>query len=280
MKEVVYASGSELRGPVKLFKNMFADLFSSWGLAKVLFKRDINAKYKQSLLGYVWAFLPTIFTSLIFTLASSSRTITVQETDIPYPAFVIFSMVIWQTFAEAINGPVQTISDSKVMLAKINFKREALIVSKFLEVWLNFLIKLVLVAGVVIYYHITIHWTVIFVPFAVSILILFGIVIGLLLSPLSLLYKDVAYGLALFINFFMFLTPVIYPKPLTGKFASIVNLNPVTHILEAIRRLTLNAAGFDFTSFYITSGCIVVLIFIAWLIFRLSMPFAIERVTS
>jgi lipopolysaccharide transport system permease protein len=280
MKEAVYTSGSELKNPVKLFKSMFADLFQSWGLAKVLFKRDINAKYKQSMLGYVWAFLPTLLTSLIFTLASTSRTITVRETDIPYPAFVILSMVIWQTFAEAINGPVQTISESKVMLAKINFKREALILSKFLEVWLNFLIKLVLVAGVVMYYDITIYWTVIFVPFAVSVLILFGILIGLFLSPLSLLYKDVAYGLALFINFFMFLTPVIYPKPLTGRFASIVNANPVTHILEAIRRLTLNAEGFDFTSFYITSGGIVVLVFVAWLTFRLSMPFAIERVTS
>lgn len=280
MNEVIYTSQSELKRPGRLLKNMFADLFSSWELAKSLLKRDLNAKYRQSVLGFLWAFLPALFTSLTFTLAAGSKTIVFKETDIPYPAFVIFSMVIWQTFVEAINGPVQTISESKVMLAKINFKREALILSKFLEVWVNFLIKLVLLVPVFLYFNIGVHWTVVFVPFALSVLMLLGILIGLFLSPLSLLYKDVSYGLSIFINFFLFVTPVIFPKPESGKFSEIVNLNPVTHLIEAIRKLTLNPEGFDFTSFYITSGSTLVLVFIAWLTFRLSMPFAIERVTS
>jgi lipopolysaccharide transport system permease protein len=280
MEEVVYTSQSELKKPGKLLKNMFKDLFSSWELARSLLKRDINAKYRQSVLGFLWAFLPALFTSLTFTLASNSRTIVFKETDIPYPAFIIFSMVIWQTFVEAINGPVQTISESKVMLAKINFKREALILSKFLEVWFNFFIKLILLVPVFIYFGIGVHWAVIFVPFALSVLILLGILIGLFLSPFSLLYRDVSYGLSIFVNFFLFITPVIFPKPETGDFAKIVNLNPVTHIIEAIRKLTLNPVGFDFTSFYITSAVIVGLVFIAWLTFRLSMPYAIERVTS
>jgi lipopolysaccharide transport system permease protein len=104
--------------------------------------------------------------------------------------------------------------------------------------------------------------------------------IGILLSPLSLLYKDVNYGLAVFINFFLFVTPVVFPKPLSGNFATVVNWNPVTHIIEATRKLTLNAVGFDFTSFYITAGLTLFLAFIAWIIFRLAMPFAIERITS
>ena len=132
VEEVVYAPESELRNPFRLFRRMLKDLFSSWELSKVLLKRDINAKYRQSVLGYLWAFLPALFTALAFTMASNSNTIQFNETEIPYPAFVIFSMVIWQTFVEAIHGPVQTISESKVMLAKINFKREALILSKFL----------------------------------------------------------------------------------------------------------------------------------------------------
>jgi lipopolysaccharide transport system permease protein len=277
--DIIYTPESELKRPLKLLRTMLNDLLSSWSLSKTLLKRDINAKYRQSILGYLWAFLPSLFTALAFTLANNSNTIQFKETEIPYPAFVIFSMVIWQTLVEAINGPVQTISESKVMLAKINFKREALILSKFLEVWVNFLIKLVLIAGVFIHFGISVSWTVVFVPFGVSILILLGILIGLLLSPLSLLYKDVSYGLAVFINFFLFITPVIFPKPTSGKFATLVNLNPVTHIIEAIRKLTLNP-DYDFTSFYLTGGIVLVFTFVAWMIFRLAMPFAIERVTS
>lgn len=280
MEEVVYTPQNELRNPVRLFRSMFRDLVSSRELSMTLLKRDINAKYRQSVLGYLWAFIPSVFTSLAFTMANNSNTIKFNQTEIPYPAFVIFSMVIWQTFVEAINGPVQTISESKVMLAKINFKREALIVSKFLEVWFNFLIKILLIVGTFIYFEVSVSWTIIFVPLALSVLILLGILIGLLLSPLSLLYKDVSYGLSVFINFFLFITPVVFPKPVTGNFATLVNLNPVTHIIEAIRKLTLNATDYDFTSFYITAGITLLLALGAWIIFRLAMPFAIERVTS
>jgi lipopolysaccharide transport system permease protein len=280
MEEVLYTSKKELQSPLRLFRSMFHDLKASRSLALILLRRDINAKYRQSMLGVLWAFLPALFTSLAFTLASNSKTITFDSTEIPYPAFVIFSMVLWQTFVEAINGPVQTVSESKVMLAKINFKREALILSKFLEVWFNFAIKMVLLIGAFVYYQIPLHWTVIFAPFALSILIIFGILIGLVLSPLSLLYKDVSYGLAVFINFFLFITPVIFPRPESGMFATLVNMNPVTHIIEAIRKLTLDPVGFDFGPFYLTAAITIVLAFFGWLAFRLAMPFAIERVTS
>ncbi len=279
-QDIVYTSKSELKNPLRLFKNMFSDLFASWDLAKSLLVRDINAKYRQSVLGYLWAFLPALFTSLTFTLANNSKTITFEETDIPYPAFVIFSMVIWQTFVEAINGPVQTIADSKVILAKINFKKEALFIAKFLEVWFSFSIKIVLLIAVFVYFKIPLHWTVIFAPFALSVLIFFGILVGLFLSPFSLLYKDISYGLAIFTNFLLFITPVIFPRPTEGTFATLVNFNPITHLIEAIRELTLGPGGFDFTSFYITSGITMCSVFIAWLTFRLAMPFAIERVTS
>jgi lipopolysaccharide transport system permease protein len=275
-----YSPDSELNKPLKLFRTMFRDLVSSWELAAILLKRDLNAKYRQSVLGYLWAFIPSIFTSLAFTLANKSNTITFQQTEIPYPAFVIFNMVIWHTFVEAINGPVQTISESKVMLAKINFKREALILSKFAEVWVNLGIKSILVIGVFVYFDIAVSWTIVFALIPLAILVLLGIIIGLLLSPLALLYKDVGYGLAVFINFFLFVTPVIFPKPVSGTFGTLVNINPVTHLIEAIRKLALDPWQHDFGSFYITALITIFVAIIGWLMFRLAMPFAIERVTS
>jgi len=280
MEEVVYTSKSELKHPLKLIRNMFSDLLSCRDLTMSLLMRDINAKYRQSVLGYLWACLPALVTALTFTLANRSKTITFEATDIPYPAFVIFSMVIWQTFVESINGPVQTIADSKVMLAKINFKREALIIAKFLEVWFSFFIKSIMLVAVFIYFNIHVHWTIILAPIALSMLILLGILIGLFLSPFSLLYKDISYGLSIFIIFFLFVTPVIFRNPTTVTFATIVNWNPITHIVEAIRKLVLGPEGYDFTPFFVTSGVTLCLVFIAWLTFRLAMPFAIERVTS
>lgn len=275
-----YTSRSEIKRPIKLLKEMLNDLIASKELAGALLRRDINAKYRQSVLGILWAILPAIFTSFAFTLANNSNTISFQETSIPYPAFVIFNMVIWQTFVEAINGPLQTISESKVMLAKINFKREALILSKFGEVWFNFFIKLILLIIVFFYFKISIQWTALFSVFPLIILILFGLLIGIFLSPFSLIYKDITYGIGVFTNFFLFITPVIFPKPTQGDFAIIVNSNPLTHIIESIRALVLGADSFNFGPFLITSAIILFVFFFSWLIFRLAMPYAIERIAS
>lgn len=275
-----YTSQSEVRRPAKLIGAMAHDLFASRHLAAALLRRDLHAKYRQTVLGFMWAFLPSLFTSLAFTLAISAKAISFPPTGMPYPAFVIFNMVLWQTFLEAINGPIQTISESKVMLAKINFKREALIISKFGEVWVGFAIKLLLLAGVLIYYQIPVASTLLLAVLPVTVLILFGLLIGIVLSPFSLIYKDITYGIAVFTNFFLFVTPVIYPKPTEGLLSKLVNLNPVTHCIEAARKLIIDLGPYDFYPFYITAAAVLFTFFFAWLIFRLAMPYAIERVTS
>jgi len=278
--EVVYTPESLLRHPIQLFKQMGRDLLASRELAWRLMVRDISAQYRQSFLGVIWAFLPPIVMAAGFTLASDAGAIAIDTTDLPYPAYVMFSMALWQTFVEALNGPVQAVTVAKPMLAKVNFPREAIILAKLGEVFFNFAIKLILIVGLFIWFRVPVSWTAILAPVALIHLILFGTFIGVLLAPLGVLYQDVSKGLTMITGFWLFLTPVVYPVPGEGTFGSLVRLNPVTPLLVTTRELATTGVISDPTRFWIASIITVVGLLLTWVAFRLAMPFVIERVSS
>lgn len=277
---VVYTPESQLRHPLQLFKQMWQDLLASRELAWQLLVRNISAQYRQSFLGIFWAFVPPIVTAIGFTFASNAKIVNIETTDLPYPAYVIFSMTLWQTFVEALNGPSQAVAASKQMLARINFPREALILAKLGEVFFNFAIKLILLVGLFVWYRIPISWTVILAPVALIHLIMLGTFFGLLLAPLGALYNDISKGLTLIVGFWLFLTPIVYPVPSGGGLATLVRLNPVTPLLVTTRELATTGVVSNSYGFWVTSLVAIVGLLLAWLVYRLAMPFVVERISS
>ncbi|MBF2066778.1 MAG: ABC transporter permease [Calothrix sp. C42_A2020_038] len=278
--EIIYTPDSSLRHPKKLLREMWRDLLASRELAWRLMVRDINSQYRQSILGITWAFVPPIVMAAGFTLANDANVIQVGKTDIPYPAYVTFSTALWQTFVEALNAPLQAVTVARPILAKVNFPREALIVAKFGEILFNFAIKVLLIIGLFIWFKISVTWTVILTPVAIIHLILLGTLIGLLLAPLGLLYQDISRGLSLVTGFWLFLTPVIFPVPKTGIFGALVNFNPVTPLLVTARELATTSDLSQTTGFWVVSIITWIGLILMWIVFRLAMPFVVERVGS
>ncbi|HCF29395.1 MAG TPA: polysialic acid transporter [Cyanobacteria bacterium UBA11049] len=278
--EVVYTSQSDLRHPLQLFKRMWRDLLAARELAWRLMLRDISAQYRQSFLGIAWAFLPPIILAVGFTLASEANVINVGVTDLPYPAYIVFSTALWQTFVEALNGPVQAVTAAKPMLARVNFPLEAIILAKLGEVFFNFAIKLILIVALFLWFRVSVSWTVILAPVALTHLIMLGTFIGILLAPLAALYQDVSKGLTMITGFWLFLTPVVYPIPSQGTFGFLVRLNPVTPILVTTRELVTTGIVSDPVRFWVVSVINIIGMLLTWMIFRLAMPFVIERISS
>jgi lipopolysaccharide transport system permease protein len=279
-QEIVHTPESLLRHPILLFKQMWWDLLASRELAWRLLVRDLSAQYRQSFLGIAWALLPPIFMAAGFTLANESKAISVGQTDIPYTAYVMFSTALWQTFVDALNGPVQAVTLAKPMLARVNFPREAIILAKLGEVFFNFAIKLILIVALFIWFRVPITWTVILAPVALIHLILLGTLVGTLLSPLGILYQDVQKGLTMITGFWLFLTPVIFPVPTQGTFAKLVQLNPVTPLLVTTRELATTGVLSNPFGFWVVSILTICGLFLTWIAFRLAMPYVIERVSS
>ena len=278
--KVIYTPESQLRHPVQLFKEMGLDLLRSRELAWELMVRDISALYRQSFLGIFWAIIPPIVLAAGFTLASNSNVMSIATTDLPYPAYVMFSMTLWQTFVEALNGPIQAVSKAKQMLSKINFPREAIILSKIGQVFFNFGIKLILIVAIFLWFQIPVTWSAILAVVALIHLVILGTFIGLLLAPLSALYQDFSMGITLATGFWLFLTPVVYPIPSSGVFGTIVKLNPVTPLLVTTRELATHGVVSDPSGFWLASLFAILGLLLAWLVYRLAMPFVVERMSS
>jgi lipopolysaccharide transport system permease protein len=280
LSEITYTPESSLRHPWRLFRKMGSDLLASRDLAWRLIVRDINTQYRQSLLGIFWAFVPPIAAAAGLTLASSANVLNVGSTDIPYPAYVMFSMALWQTFTESVTGPIQAIAAAKPMLAKINFPREAIILSQLGQVLFNFGIKLILIVGLFLWFKIPVTLTAILSIVALLHMIALGTAVGLFLAPIGALYEDVSKGLTLAMGVWLFFTPVIYPIPQTGGFATFVRWNPVTPLLVATRELATTGAISEPAHFWLASLVAGVGLLLAWIIYRVAMPFVIERMSA
>ena len=280
LPEIVITPESRLRHPKRLMAEMWQDLLASRELAWRLMLRDIKAKYRQSFLGIFWAFIPPIFTAVGFTMASDAQVLNVGTTDLPYPAYVMFSMTLWQTFVEALNSPIQAVTAAKSMLAKINFPREALILARLGEVFFNFSIKLILIIGLFIWFQIPVSWTIILAPVGVIHLVFLGTFLGLIFSPLGVLYQDISRGMVILTGVWLFITPVVFPVPNQGMFATLVSLNPVTPLLVTTRELATTGIISNADGFWVVSGITFLGLLLAWIIYRLTMPILIERMSA
>jgi lipopolysaccharide transport system permease protein len=274
----VYTSESVVRRPGRLLRQMFTDLLASRELAWRLFIRDISARYRQTVLGYVWAFLPPIAATFTFVLLNRSGVLAVGETALPYPVYVVTGTLLWQVFADAVNSPIKTVTAAKVILARINLPREAILLSGVLEVVFDFLIRLVLLAIVLVYYRIVPPVTAPLALAGVFAILCLGFTIGVLLTPLGLLYTDVGQALAMLLSFLMLFTPVVYRPPTSGTLALLTKLNPVSPLIVVSRDWLVVGTSGELEPALLVFVATLLLLLLVWAFYRLAMPFVIERV--
>lgn len=280
LKETVYSPESGIRKPLKLLKDMLSDLNEAHSLGIRLAKRNIKAMYRQSVLGYVWSVLPPLLTSLVWVFLNGQSVVNISETDVPYPLFVITGTMLWQIFSESVSAPLKGVISGKSMLAKINFPRESLILTGIYTVFFNTFIKMGLIVFVFAFYGFFPSTSVFFALFGIISLIIFGSMIGLLLTPLGMLYTDINKGMAVVLQFAIYLTPVIYPEPKSGIAAVLMKFNPVAPLITTTRNLLLDSPAPRIDDFVLISVISLIMFFFGLFLYRLSMPIIIERVGS
>ena len=280
LAETVYTPESSLRRPAVMLVEMLADLMRSRELAWRMFVRDTKAAYRQSLLGYLWILGPPLASMILFTFLQSQKILNVGHTDVPYPVFVLMGTILWQAFSGAVSAPLGAVAGAAGMLSKLNFPREALLLTSLYHALFNLGVKLVLLAVVMAWFQVGATWTIVLAPLGIIALIGFGYTLGLLLVPLGILYQDVGRGITMATGIWMLLTPVIYPVPTTWP-ASLINwLNPVTPLLVTTRELATTGQPSQLAAFVVVSGATVLLFLVGWVLYRVTMPHLIARMAA
>ena len=272
-----YSPQPLLSRPGVMLREMLGDLWDGRELAWRLFLRDVSAQYRQSYLGYVWAFLPPLISSLTFVFLSSQGLFSTGKTGLPYAAFAMIGTLLWQVFVDALNAPINAIQASKSMLSKINFPRESVLVAGISMVLFNFLVRLVLLIGVLVFFHVRPDTGLIFFPVAILALILCGTACGLAVAPLGALYGDIGRAIPLITSFWMLLTPVVYPARTTGLAGWLATWNPVSPLIMVARHSLTGDTLSPLAPFFCVLLSSILVLMAGWIGFRITMPHLIAR---
>jgi lipopolysaccharide transport system permease protein len=276
--EVVYTPWSNTGFGPGVWIEMFRQLWLGRGLMWRLFLRDLSARYRQSVFGYFWAVFPAIVMTLVFAYLRRGGTLPIGETTIAYPAFLILGLTVWQLFSMGLTRTAQSLANARAIIVHINFSRETLVIAAFGEAVFNFLIRLFLVVGILVWFKIVPAWTTIFVPFVLMPLCLMTVGLGFLLALANGVFRDIANSLTLILMFAMFAAPVIYPPPTHGLKVLFNYLNPASPFIIATRDLVIEGTLSQPYGLLWMSVASVVVFFGGWRIFNLAMTRVAERV--
>ena len=204
--------------------------------------RDIKARYKQSLLGYAWAFFNPLVYSLTYTLVG--RFILRQDTVLPFPLFAYFGVLFWNVFGTGLASAAESLIAHLGLITKVYFPREVLPISAVVSKLFDFVFGLVGVIPFLIVYHIHPAKTVFLALPILLILVLFTTGLGMLCATANLFYRDIRYLVVIFTNILGFLWPNMYTlEQIPYQYRSIYLLNPVAVCIESARRLTFPQVG-------------------------------------
>lgn len=272
-----YTAAPQLRDPLRLMRDMVQDLGAARWLAWRLLVRNLSARYRQSLLGYFWAIVPPALHMLVFVYLNRAGYFSVGATPLPYPVFLLSGLILWQAFCDAVHMPLRMVQQSHTILTKVNFPREALLLAGLGEIAFGFVIRAMLLLPVLWWYEIEVSWQVLLAPVGLFLLIVLGVTLGLLITPLGLLYQDVSQGIPLVLSLWMFLTPVIYPAD-TAAASPVMAWNPVAPVLDAARGWLLSTNPETHGAILVIGVVALLALLFGWLLYRLALPILIERI--
>lgn len=234
--------------PKKKFSLNLKELWDYRELFYFLVWRDVKVRYKQTVLGVVWAILQPFILMVVFSLFFG-RVVGISAGGVPYPIFSYTGLLFWQFFSGSLSKASGSFVGNQGILQKIYFPRLILPLSATIVSFVDFVMAGVVFAGLMVYYQFdpTLLGLILLVP-AILITFLTAAGLGTFLATLNVKYRDVGHALPFFIQLLLFLTPVIYPVSLIGeRFHWILRLNPMTGVIESMRAAFLGLGSVDFS---------------------------------
>jgi lipopolysaccharide transport system permease protein len=203
------------------------ELWRYHGLAFTFAWRDVKVRYKQSLIGVLWAVLQPFLTMVVFTIIFGKFANFPSE-GLQYTTFVYTGLVPWALFASTFTLCSSSVVANRALVQRVYFPRLVMPLSTTLVPLVDFCCSFVVVIGVMIYYGDALQWTAIFAPFFLLLLGLAAVGAGSFLSVINVRYRDVVYTIPFVVQLWLYVSPIIYPVTgLPEKYQEIVYLNPV-----------------------------------------------------
>ena len=213
----------------------FSDLWSYRELLYFLTWRDIKVRYRQTALGAAWAIIQPLAAMILFTLVFHHLA-GLDTGRIPYPLFAYMGLLIWTFFTNAVTNSTNSLSNNTNLMTKVYFPRAFIPAAAVAAGLVDLAVASVILVGLVVYYGITPTWSVLLMPVFLLLSILLALAVGMLISALTVKYRDLRHALPFVIQCWMFASPVLYPaERVPAGWRPLLALNPLTGIIEGFR---------------------------------------------
>lgn len=249
-------------------KLSFPDLKEVWNYRELLFtfvKRDLTVRYRQTIIGGIWAIIQPLTTMVIFSFFFGYLA-KISGDGVPYPVFSYSGLVLWIYFANALSAASGSVVGAAGLFTKVYFPRLIVPLAASMTGIVDYFIALLILFGLMAFYQIMPPLIIVFLPLLVLLTWFLATGIGFWLSAINVKYRDVGFIMPFFIQLMMYMTPVIYPVSIAPNYKHILALNPMTGIIETHRAILLGIRDVNYTSL-LFSVVITIIIFITGAIY-------------
>lgn len=260
----------EIKSTASLFDFKLKEVAHYRYLLYLFVRRDFITIYKQTILGPFWHIIQPLLTTLVFTVVFGyfARIRIGQSSPL---LFYLTGITIWNYFSSCINKTSGTFINNASIFGKVYFPRIIVPLASVISNLMSLGIQLVLVGVFLIIYHnqVNIHSTILMVPVFIALLAFIGLGFGIIVSSLTIKYRDLTYLVNFGMQLWMYATPIIYPLSMVPeRFRTISKLNPITSIVEGFRYSLLGQGYFMWHALLYSSAFAVVILAFGILLFN------------
>lgn len=214
------------------------DLRELWEYRELLYFfvwRDVKVRYKQTVIGVAWAIIQPFMTMVVFSLFFG-KLAKIPSHGLPYPIFYYSALLPWTYFANALQNATNAIISHQNLVKKVYFPRLILPLSAVLDALVDFAVAFLVLIGMMLFYGIVPTWKFLLLPAFLLLAVATALGVGLWLSALNAIYRDIRYAVPFLVQFWMFASPVAYPSSLVPeRWQWLYGLNPMAGVIEGFR---------------------------------------------
>ena len=216
------------------------EMWANRELLLFLVWRDIKVQYAQTVLGAAWAVVQPVMTMLIFTLVFG-RLAKIPSDGVPYSVFTLAALIPWMYFSNAFSAASASLVNSSNLITKVYFPRLIIPIVSILSGLVNFAVSCVVLAVMMIWYHVTPSLIAIpMIPALLLLMILTATGVGCWLAAIYIQYRDVRQIVPFIVQIWMYISPVVYPLSLVPeRYRTLYALNPMAGIIQTFRVVLL-----------------------------------------
>lgn len=229
MNEIIIEAG-------RTEKNYWTDLWRYRELFIILSWRDLSVRYKQTIIGILWAIIRPLLTMVVFTVIFGRVAKLPSDGNSPYALMVFAAMLPWTLFANALSESSNSLIGNANLISKVYFPRLIIPAATLVTALVDFLISFVILIAMMIYYQFVPGWQIVLIPFFIILALLASLGPGLWITALNVKYRDFRYVIPFIVQFGLYVSPVGFSSNVVPeKWRLLYSLNPIVGVIDGFR---------------------------------------------